>query len=107
MKQFHDALKTIYGPKCSGVITVLTDKQTSFESRTEHINSVLNRPASSIKEDAIDILRHIECSFLLDGFQMVRETKKKKKKKKKTKKKKKVQQLSSGKAPCADFCRSL
>ena len=97
MKKFHDALKTIYGPKSSGATTLLsadgntllTDKEAILERWAEHFNSVLNRP-SSINEDAIDRLPQIECNVLLDEFPTVMETRKA------------VQQLSSGKAPGAD-----
>ena len=97
MKKFHDALKTIYGPKSSGSTTLLsadgntllTDKETILERWAEHFNSVLNRP-SSINEGAIDRLPQIECNVLLDEFPTVTETRKA------------VQQLSSGKAPGAD-----
>ena len=97
MKKFHDALKTIYGPKSSGATTLLsadgntllTDKEAILERWAEHFNSVLNRP-SSINQDAIDRLPQIECSVLLNEFPTVTETRKA------------VQQLSSGKAPDAD-----
>ena len=96
-RSFHDALKTIYGPKSSGATTLLsadgntllTDKEAIMERWAEHFNSVLNRP-SSINEDAIDRLPQIECNVLLDEFPTVTETRKA------------VQQLSSGKAPGAD-----
>ena len=60
MKKFHDALKTIYGPKSSGAttllsvdgITLLTDKDAILKRWAELFNSVLNRP-SIINEDAI------------------------------------------------------
>ena len=97
MKKFHDALKTIYGPKSSGATTLLsadgntllTDKKAILERWAEHFNSVLNRP-SSINQAAIDRLPQIECNVLLDEFPTVTETRKA------------VQQLSSGKAPGAD-----
>ena len=97
MKKFHDALKTIYGPKSSGATTLLsadgntllTDKEAILERWAEHFYSVLNRP-SSINQDAIDRLPQIECNVLLDEFPTVTETRKA------------VQQLSSGKAPGAD-----
>ena len=97
MKKFHDALKTIYGPKSSGATTLLsadgntllTDKEAILERWAEHFNSVLNRP-SSINQDAIDRLPQIECNVMLDEFPTVTETRKA------------VQQLSSGKAPGAD-----
>ena len=65
MKKFHDALKTIYGPKSSGAATLLSaDGSTLLTDRgamigsimerwTEHFNSVPNQP-SGINEDAID-----------------------------------------------------
>ena len=54
MKKFHDALKTIYGPKSSGATpllsadgsTLLTDKDAILKRWAEHFNSVLNRPSS-------------------------------------------------------------
>ena len=83
MKKFHDALKTIYGPKSSGTTTLLsadgstllTDIEAILKRLAEHFNSVLNRP-SSINEDAIDRLPHIECNVLLDELPTVMETKK-------------------------------
>ena len=97
MKKFHDALKTIYGPKSSGAITLLsadgstllTDKEVTFKRWAEHLNSVLNRP-SSINDDAIDRLPQIECNVLLDEFPTVIETRKA------------VQHLSSDQAPGTD-----
>ena len=97
MKKFHDALKTIYGPKSSGVTTLhsadgstlLTDKVAVLERWAEHFNSVLNRPSSN-NEGAIDRLPQIECNVQLDDFPAVMETRTT------------VQQLSSGKAPGAD-----
>ena len=75
MKKFHDALKTIYGPKSSGATTLLsadgntllTDKEAILKRWAEHFNSVLNQP-SSINEDAIDRLPQIEFNVLLDEF---------------------------------------
>ena len=94
---FHGALKTIYGPKSSGTTTLLSadgstllsDKEAILKRWAEHFNCVLNRP-SYINEDAIDRLPQIECNVLLDEFPTVMETRKA------------AQQLSSGKAPCAD-----
>ena len=67
MKKFHNALKTIYGPKSSGATTLLSvdgstlliDKETILKRWAEHFNSVLNRP-SGINDDAIDRLPQIE-----------------------------------------------
>ena len=97
MNKFHDALKTIYSPKCSGATTLLiavgstllTDKETFLKMWAEHFNTVLNRP-SSINEDAIDRLPQMECNVLLDEFPTVMETRKA------------VQQLSYGKTIQAD-----
>ena len=83
MKRFHDALKTIYGPKSSGATpllsadgsTLLTDKDSILKRWAEHFNSVLNRP-SSVNDNAINRLPHIECNFLLDEFPTVTETRK-------------------------------
>ena len=97
MKKFHDALKTIYDPKSSGTIpllsadgsTLLTDKNAILKIWTEHYNSVLNRP-SSVSDNAINRLLQIECNVLLDEFPTV------------TKTRKAIQHLSSGKAPGTD-----
>ena len=64
MKKFHDALKTIYGPKRSGATpllsadgsTLLTDKDAILKRWAEHFNSVLNRP-SSVNDNAINCHR--------------------------------------------------
>ena len=97
MKKFHDALKTIYGPKSSGATpplsadgsSLLTDKDAILKRWAEHFNSVLNRP-SSVNENTINRLPHIQCSVLLDEFPTVTETRKA------------IQHLSSGKAPGTD-----
>ena len=83
MKKFHDALKTIYGPKSSGATpllsadgsTLLTDKDAILKKWAEHFNSVLNRP-SSVNDNAINRLPQIECNVLLDEFPTVTETRK-------------------------------
>ena len=83
MKKFHDALKTIYGPKSSGATpilsadgsTLLTDKDAILKRWAEHFNSVLNRP-SSVNDNAIKRLPQIKCSVLLDEFPTVTETRK-------------------------------
>ena len=75
MKKFHDALKTIYGPKRSGATpllsadgyTLLTDKDAILKRWAEHFNSVLNCP-SPVDDNAINTLPQIECNFLLDEF---------------------------------------
>ena len=72
MKKFHDALNPIYGTKSSGVTTLFsadvstlpTDKEAIFERWVEHLNSVLNRPSSTINEDAIDRLPQIQYNAL-------------------------------------------
>ena len=97
MNKFHDALKTIYGPKGSGATpllsadgtALLTDKDAILKKWTEHFNSVLNRP-SSVNDNAINRLPQIECNVLLDEFPTVTETRKA------------IQHLSSGKAPGTD-----
>ena len=60
MKTFHDALKTVYGPKSSGTTplpsdgsSLLTDKDIILEGWTENINSMLNR-SSTINDNAIN-----------------------------------------------------
>ena len=83
MKNFHDALKTINGPKSSGATpllsadgsTLLTDKDAILKRWAEHFNSVLNRP-SSVNDNAINRLPQIECNVLLDEFPTVTETRK-------------------------------
>ena len=97
MKKFHDALKTIYGPKNSGATPLLgadgstlqTDKDAILKRWAEHFNSVLNCP-SSVNGNAISRLPQIECNVLLDEFPTVAETRKA------------IQHLSSGKAPGTD-----
>ena len=97
MTKFHDALKTIYGPKSSGATpllcadesTLLTDKDAILKRWAEHFNSVLN-PPSSVNDNAINRLPQIECNVLLDEFPTVTETRKA------------IQHLSSGKAPGTD-----
>ena len=97
MKKFHDALKTIYGPKSSGATpvlsgngsTLLTDKDAILKTWAEHFKSVLNRP-SSVIDNAINRLPQIECNVLLDEFPTVTETRKA------------IQHLFSGKAPGTD-----
>ena len=94
MKKIHDALKTIYGPKPSGAIlllsadggTLLTDKDAILKRWAEHFNSVLNRPPS-VNDNAINKLSQIECNVLPDEFPTVTETRKA------------TQHLSPGKAP--------
>ena len=83
MNKFHDALKTIYGPKCSGATpllsadgtTLLTDIDVILKRWAEHFNIVLNRP-SSVNDSAINRLPQIECNVLLDEFPTVTETRK-------------------------------
>ena len=97
MKKFHDALKTIYGPKSSGATpllsadgsTLLTDKDAILKRWADHFNSVLNRP-SSVNDNAINRLPQIDCNVLLDEFPTVTETRKA------------IQHLSSGKEPGTD-----
>ena len=66
MKKFHDALKTIYGPKSSGATTLLsvdgstlhTDKEAILKWWAEHFNSVLNRPGCN-RQTSTD---RVQCS---------------------------------------------
>ena len=59
MKNFFDALKTVYGPQSSETTplfsadgtSLLTDKEAILERWAEHFDSVLNRH-SSINDDA-------------------------------------------------------
>ena len=97
MKEFFDALKTVYGPHSSGTTPLLSADGTSFltgkesilKRWAEHFDSVLNRP-SSINNDAINRLPQVECNLLLDEFPTVAETVKA------------IKRLSSGKAPGSD-----
>ena len=81
MKKFFDALKTVYGPQSSGTTPLfcadrtspLTDKEAILKRWAEHFDCVLNRP-SSINDDAINRLSHVEFNLLLDGFPTVAET---------------------------------
>ena len=81
MKKFFYALKTVYGPQCSGTTSLLsaygtsllTDKEAILKRWAKHFDSVLNRP-SSINDDAINRLPQVECNLLLDEFPTVSET---------------------------------
>ena len=90
MKKFHDALKTIYGPKSSGATPLISaDGSTLLTDKDAIFNSVLNRQ-TSVNDNAINRLPQIECNVLLDEFPIVTETRKA------------IQQLSSGKASGTD-----
>ena len=97
MKKFHDALRTVNGPKGYGATpllsadgsTLVIDKDAILKRWAEHFHSVLNRP-SSVNDNAINRLPQIECNVLLDEFPTVTETRKA------------IQHLSSGKAPGTD-----
>ena len=75
MKKFQDALKTIYGPKRSGAIpllsadgsTLITDKDDILKGWGEHFNSVLNHP-SSVNDNVINRLPQ-STMFCLMNFQ--------------------------------------
>ena len=81
MKKFFDALKTVYGPQSSGTTpllgadgtSLLTDKGAILKRWAEHFDGVLNRP-SSINDEAINRLPHVECNPLLDELPTVSET---------------------------------
>ena len=81
MKKFFDALKTIYGPQCSGTTpflsadgtSLLTDKEAILKRWAEHFDGVLNRP-SYINDDAINRLPQVECNGLLDELPTISET---------------------------------
>ena len=96
-KKFHNALKTIYGPKSFGATpqlsadgsTLVSDKDVILKRWAEHFNSLLNRP-SSVNDNAINRLPQIECNVLLDELPTV------------TEKRNAIQYLSSGKAPGTD-----
>ena len=99
MKKFHDALKTIYDPKCSGATTLLSAggsmealflqvKRQSWKcgQTTSIVCSVDHQ--LSMRMQSTDFHRSLGCNVLFDEFPTVMETRKA------------VQQLSSGKAPC-------
>ena len=73
MKTLFDALKTVYGHQSSGTTqllsadgtSLLTDKEAILKRWAEHFDGVLNRP-SSINDEAINRLPHVECNPLLD-----------------------------------------
>ena len=96
MKKFHDALKTVYGPKSSRATQLLSadgsilfiDKDAIFERLAEHFNSV-HRP-STVNDSAIIRLPQIEYNVMIDEFPTGTETRKA------------IQYLSSCKAPGAD-----
>ena len=96
MKEFFDALKTIYGPQSSGTTLILsadgasllTEKEAILKRWAEHFDGALNRP-SSINDEAINILPQVEFNPLLDELSTVSETVK-------------AIKLSSGKAPGSD-----
>ena len=69
--KFHDALKTVQGPKMSVATpllsadgsTLLIDKEAILERWTVHFNSVLYRP-STVNDNAINRLPdRVQCSF--------------------------------------------
>ena len=96
MKKFHDALKTVYGPKSSGTTPIpsadrsthLTDKDSILKRWAEHFVSVLSRP-STANDNALTRLSQVECNALLDEFPTVIETTK-------------IRQQSPGKASGSD-----
>ena len=75
MKKFHDALKTVYGPKSSGATpllsadgsTLLIDKDVILERWAEHFDSVLNHP-STVNVSAVNRLPQTQCNLLLHDF---------------------------------------
>lgn len=97
MKNFYDALRTIYGPQSSGTspilradgTTLLTDKEKILQRWAEHFNHILNRQ-SSISETANDRLPQIDINISLADLPMLIETVKV------------IDLLSNGKAPGAD-----
>ena len=71
MKKFHDALKTVYGPKGSGTTPLLgadgsTGKDAILERLAEHFNSVLNCP-SSVNDNAINRLPQIQGTLIINS----------------------------------------
>ena len=69
--------------------SLLTDKEAILKRWAEHFDGVLNR-SSSINDEAINRLPHVECNLLLDELQTVSETVKA------------IKLLSSGKDPGSD-----
>ena len=71
MKKFHDALKTIYGPKSSGATTLLsadgntllTDKKAILKRWAEHFSSVLYRHQASMRMQSTDFQRKSEMFY--------------------------------------------
>ena len=98
MKKFFDALNTVYGPQSSGTTpllsadgtSLLTDKEAILKRWAEHFDGALNRP-SSINDEAINRLPHVECNPLLDKFPIISETVEA------------IKLTSSGKAPGLDL----
>ena len=74
-KKVHGALQTVFGPRSSGTIpllsadgsTLLTDEDTILKWWVEHFDSVLNR-LSIINDNAINRLSQVECNVLLEEF---------------------------------------
>ena len=69
MKKFHDALKTVYGPKISEAIpllsadgnTLLTDKDAILDRLGEHLNSVIDhQQLLTVNANAINRLSQVE-----------------------------------------------
>ena len=97
MRKFHDALKTICGPRGSGAAqllgadggTLLTDGDVILKRWAEHFDGVLNHP-SSVNANAVNGLPRVGCGVLLGEFPTVTETRKA------------IQHLSSGRAPGTD-----
>ena len=78
MKKFFDALKTIWSPGTTPLLSadgtsLLTDKEAILKRWAEHFDGVLNRP-SSIIDEAINRLPQVECNPLLDELPTVSET---------------------------------
>ena len=83
MKKFHFAPTTVYGPKSSGTIpllsadesTLIPDIDDILERWTDHFNRVRNRQ-STINANVINRLPHIEYDILLDEYPNVTEIRK-------------------------------
>ena len=97
LKNFYNAVKTVYGPTSSGSSSLfsadgnvlITDKEKVLERWAEHFNCVLNHP-STINKEAIARLSQVPIKHSLADVPT------------EAKIEKTVKRLSSGKAPGAD-----
>ena len=79
-KKFHDALETIYDPKSTEAITLLssdgstllTVKKAILERWAKHFNSVLNRPSSIIETSSYQQTSHLDYTSLCIDYHVER-----------------------------------